>query len=147
MKIILLKDAGGVGKRDSIVEVSDGYALNFLIPRGLGEQATPNKIEELVKRRHQSEMNLSAQRQKLAGLAEKLKGKTLAIASKANDKGHLYKSVTPEMIAKEIETLYQIKVPAESITTRESIRAVGVYELDLALSEQRTSFKLVITAA
>ena len=103
MRVILLKDAGGVGKRDSIVEVSDGYALNFLIPRGLGEQATPNKIEELEKRRHRSEMNLSAQREKLAGLAETLKGKTLAIAAKANDKGHLYKSVTPEMIAKEID--------------------------------------------
>ncbi|HEY4514212.1 MAG TPA: 50S ribosomal L9 C-terminal domain-containing protein, partial [Candidatus Paceibacterota bacterium] len=88
-----------------------------------------------------------AQREKLAGLAEKLKGKTLAIAAKANDKGHLYKSVTPEMIAKEIETLYQIKVSAESITTRESIRAVGIYEVDLALPEQGASFKLEIAAA
>lgn len=147
MRIILLKDVGGVGKRDTIVDVSDGYALNFLIPRGVGEQATPIKIEALEKRKHESEINLSAQKEKLEGLAAKLKGKSILITAKANVKGHLYKSVTLEMIASEIERLYKIKTAAERITVKQAIRAVGTYDASLAVGEQKISFKIDVAAA
>ena len=97
---------------------------------------------------HQSEINLSAQKEKLVGLAEKLKGKALAITAKANDKGHLYKSVTLEMIASEIERLYKIKTPAENITTKQAIRSLGTHDATLAVGgEQKISFKIDVAAA
>src|SRR3990167_6655082 len=90
MKVIMLKDVGGVGQRGALVNVADGYALNFLIPRGAAEQATADKIAQLEKRRASDAVATAERDREWVAHAERLEAKYVTIIAKANDAGHLY---------------------------------------------------------
>ena len=93
MKVIFLKDVAKLGQKGSIKEVSDGYALNFLIPQGLALHATPDKVAAHEKLQSLNAESKAAQKLKLASELKKLDGKRLVIKAKANEKGHLFKGV------------------------------------------------------
>ena len=99
MKVVFLKDVGGVGVRGAIKDVADGYALNFLIPRKLAEQATADKVARV-----QAEMKITAaseaeRKAKGSAWAKELDGKSVVVVAKANEKGHLYKQLSPDAVA------------------------------------------------
>jgi len=125
MKVIFLKDVGGVGVKGSVKEISDGYALNFLIPRKLAEQATPDKVAKV-----QAQMKVVAaeEAQKDARGSEdikKLEGKTITVVAKANDKGHLYKQLSADVVVDAIKKEFAIAISSEAVKFDTHIKEVG----------------------
>jgi len=146
MKIILLKDIPKVGRRYDIKNVSDGYALNLLIPRGLAQIATPQaeksieamKAKDLVERKVQGELLLKN--------LEVIKTLTLNIREKANEKGHLFAGITKERLVEEIIKSARLNIDAESIKLEKPIKEVGEYKVAVEVMGKSAEFKVIIEA-
>ena len=129
MKVLLWNDVEKLGRRGEIVDVKDGYARNYLIPRRLASKPTPSMYKEfeLEKRRQgKVEAKLVAD---ATQVADKLKGiPSVSIEVNTNEEGHLYGSVTPTMIAEALRD-HQLKVEPKAIEIAEPIKQVGTYEV------------------
>ena len=131
MKVIMIHDVGGVGKRDDVKEVADGYALNFLIPSGHAIQATPEKLKQvndrtaLEKRAHEERTNTI-----IKGL-ERLADARVRLVVRANKNGGLYQGLTPAVVASAIQKEYGIVVPPASIRMPE-ITSLGDWNIKIA---------------
>ncbi len=133
MKVVLLKDVKSIGKRDDIVNVSDGYARNFLFPQKLAAEATPGALKEIQRKRaaqdaREAEM-LAEARQK----AEALKGKIIALEVKCGEKGRLYGSVTSAEVAEALEKQHGVKVDKRKIDIGDPIRETGIRDISVWL--------------
>jgi large subunit ribosomal protein L9 len=133
MKVILLEDVEKLGAPLEIVEVAEGYARNFLVPRGLATPATKSAISQLdnmkrVDERRQTRLRGSAQEQ-----AGQLEGKTLVMPAKIGKGGRLYGSISAADIAEEIQTQLGQTVDRKKVQLPEIIREVGVYTVPVAL--------------
>lgn len=146
MKIILLKDVPKVGRKYDVKEVSEGYALNMLIPRGLAQIANANaiakvdalKANDLTQKKIEDELlskNLSA-----------LQSLTITMKEKANDKGHLFAGITKEVLAKEVEKAGRIKIDPESIILSKPVKEVGKHKIQVEVNSKKAEFTLVIEA-
>ena len=147
MKVVLIKDVGGVGVRGTIKDVADGYALNFLIPRGLAQQATPDKIAQVQSQMQAAAATNATRDAHYAALAQKLDGVSVTIESKANEKGHLYKQLSPVDIIAAIKSQYQIDVSEESIHFEKAIREVGEFEVIIKLGSHTARLKILVKSA
>ncbi len=140
MKVVLLKDIKGTGRAHTAVEVKDGHALNFLIPRKLAVPATTQALKGAEARAKQAEeaRGLSAKlvEERLKALAEQ----RTVIKKKANDKGHLYDGVD----AKELGELTQI--PAEAIHLDKPYKELGTFDVPVSYGDNFGKFTLVIEA-
>lgn len=142
MKVILLKDVGGVGKRDALVDVSDGHALNSLIPRGQAIQATPESIRELSLRIKAHTEAGYREESKLKEALLKLRGKEFILKSKANEKGRLFKKVGAGEIADLVaQNGTNIKV---SMLGDVDIKNVGTYEYKITSDDTEAIFKVIV---
>ena len=133
MKVVLLKDVKSIGKRDDIVNVSDGYARNFLFPQKLAAEATAGALKEIQRKRaaqdaREAEM-LAEARQK----AEALKGKIIALEVKCGEKGRLYGSVTSAEVAEALEKQHGVKVDKRKIDIGDPIRETGIRDISVWL--------------
>ena len=133
MKVILLSDVKGVGKKQEIVNVSDGYARNFLFPRKLAMDATPGAAKELEKkqaaeRARETERRLAAEKK-----ASSLRGKVITVVAKSGAQGRLYGSVTGAEIAEALKAQHDIEVDKRKIDLAEPIRTVGETEVIVKL--------------
>ena len=99
MKVIFLHDVPRVGRKHDIKEINDGYALNFLIPRKLVERATEKAVQNLELRKKEIVVEREVQESLLIKNLEELKGQTVTIFTKADEKGHLFKGVNKKEIA------------------------------------------------
>ena len=148
MKVILLKDVGGVGQRNALKDTADGYALNFLIPRGLAVQATPEKIAQL-ERQLAEETKSSAE--KHAGLAAQIKaadGKKIVVRLKANEQGHLFKGVKKDDVARELANVFGALIDADSVVgALPVIKETGEYLIHLAGAGAEAAVTFVVKAA
>ncbi|HIT68956.1 MAG TPA: 50S ribosomal protein L9 [Candidatus Aphodomonas merdavium] len=127
MKVILLADVKGTGKKDQIVNVSDGYARNFLLPRKLAQEATSDAMNA-VTRAKAAEAHREAERKKeAAAIAERLRAKVIRITSRAGEKGRLYGSITSQEIAEALQKQHGVSVDKKKIDLSEPIRTVGEY--------------------
>ena len=125
MKVILLEDVKNIGKRDEIVNVSDGYARNFLFPRRWAVEATPGASREIERKRaaqHQREME---QWQEAEKTAASLRGKVIIVATRCGSQGRLYGSVTAAEVADALKEQYHVSVDKRKIELAETIRTVG----------------------
>src|SRR3954462_1289371 len=111
MKVIMLKDVRGVGQRDTLKEVADGYALNFLIAQGLAEQATPEKLKQLEQRMKSRSAASAAEERSWAQLAEKVENAQIEIKVRANASGHLYEQLSPALVVEAIRSHLQTQIP------------------------------------
>lgn len=147
MKVVLLKDVKGQGKRDDIINVSDGYARNFLFPQKLAMEATAGAMKEIqLKRAAQDAREAEALRQ-AQEKADGLKGKTIELKVKCGEKGRLYGSVTSAEVADALEKQHGIKVDKRKLDLGEPIKEVGVREIGVWLyAGVTTRMKLNITA-
>lgn len=131
MKVILLKDIKGTGKKGDIKEVSDGHARNYLLPKGLAEAATEGSLkthqnnQKLAKKREQK---LLAEAKKLAAQIDKV---SLTIKSKAGEGGKLFGSITSKDIAEQIEREHGIAVDKRKIQLDGGIKTLGSQKIDI----------------
>ncbi len=134
MKVILKEDVKGSGKKGDVIEVSDGYAKNYLLKKGLAEAATSSGINEVHQRKtaeayHKAE-SIKAHRE----LAEQLRGTGVTIAIRAGENGKTFGSVTAQHIAAALSEL-GFEVDKKRILLKEPIKTVGTYEVEVRLME------------
>lgn len=132
MKVVLLQDVKGLGKKGELVNTSDGYARNFLFPRKLAMEANSQAMSELKNReaaeKHRIDMDIAAAK----ASAEKLEGKTVRLTAKAGANGKLFGSVTPKDVAAAIAQQFSIELDKRKVVV-EDIKAFGTYPVEVKL--------------
>lgn len=133
MKVILLEDHKDLGKKGTVANVADGFARNFLIPRGIVVEATPAAMRELQGQKDRER----AREKKLRAQAEKIKSvildKTVVVKVKAGESGRLFGSVTPKDVAAAIKAQYKQTVDRRRIDMNEHMKTIGLYEATVKL--------------
>ena len=133
MRVILLADVKGQGKKDQLVEVSDGYARNYLFPRKLAKPADNQAVTELKNKEAARQHKIDTDRAAAKATAEKLTAVLLTFKVGAGADGHLYGSVTTKDIAERLEKEHGITVDKKKISPSDPLKAYGKYELDVKL--------------
>ena len=133
MKVVLLADVKSQGKKGQVIDVSEGYAKNFLFPKKLAVAAN-NQILTEIKGKEESRLhNIELEKKAAKETAEKLAGVTVKITTKAGTDGRTYGSVTAKDVAEALEAQHKITVDRRKITLAEPIMAFGTYILDVKL--------------
>ena len=146
MKVILTADVKGQGKKDQLVEVSDGYARNFLFPRKLAIPADNQSMTELKNKEAARQHKIDVERAAAKELAEKLTKVIVKIKVGAGADGRLYGSVTSKEIAEHLEKDFGLTVDKRKISLGAPIKAYGTYELDVRLyTDVMGKIHLVVT--
>lgn len=131
MKVILLQDVKGHGKKGDVVNASDGYARNFLLPNKLAVEATSQNLNDL-KNKQQAESNRKknelAEAKKLAEQISKL---DVIVKAKCGDNGKLFGSVTNKEIADTLKSIYNLAIDKKKIVLSEPIRSIGSFQLEV----------------
>ena len=133
MKVILLCDVKGQGKRDQIVEVSDGYARNFLFPQKKAIPADAKATNELKNKEDAKQFRISEDRKAAQQLADKINGIELDIQMGHGQDGRLYGSVTVKDIATALKEKIGADIDKRKITVKENIKAYGNYSAEVKL--------------
>ena len=130
MKVIFLKDVKGSGKKGEIAEVSDGYARNFLIKKGLAEEATAVKINSLNIKKGAEDFHRQEEIKALKEEAKKLNGTQITLKIKCGENGKVFGSVTAKEIADEL-TVLGYTVDKKRVILKDPIKLLGVYAVDV----------------
>ena len=146
MKIILLKDVPKVGRKYDIKDLSDGHALNFLIPRGLAEIATAQALKKVEQYKANEATEKKIQGELLAKNLDTIKTLTITLKEKANDKGHLFAGVTKEMLVAEIFKTAHLNLDPESIRLEKPIKEIGEHKVTVEAMDKRAEFTVNIEA-
>ena len=133
MKVILTQDVKGQGKKDQVVDVSDGYARNFLFPKKLAIVADAKAMNELKNKEASHQHKIELERAEAKALAEKLTAITLKMVCKSGSDGRLYGAVTAKDVADAMQKDHGITVDKRKITIPEPIKSYGKYTLDVKL--------------
>ena len=146
MKVILLCDVKGSGKKDDVLNLSDGFCRNYLFPRKWAVEATPGAVKE-IERKRAVEAKLEAERRAEAEKkAAALKGKTITIEAKCGDKGRLYGSITTQEIAAALTAQHGVTVDKRKIEC-DPIRQAGDYDATVwVYSGVTAKMKVQVTA-
>jgi large subunit ribosomal protein L9 len=146
MKVILLQDVKGQGKKGQRIEASDGYARNFLIPRGLAMIETAEKLNVLNLQEKARIAKLEKEKKEALDTAEKLKSCIIKIPARAGSGGRLFGAVTSQEIADALNEQYGIKIEKNKIIQTESIKSFGPHEVKCKLGfEISCTLNLMIT--
>lgn len=127
MKVILLADVKGTGKKEDIVNVSDGYARNYLFPRKLAVEATSSAMNAIERSKAAEGHRENLRRQEALETADSLRNKGILMTARAGEKGRLYGSITGQEVADALEAQHGIKVDKRKVDLSEPIRSVGEY--------------------
>ncbi|HPD06638.1 MAG TPA: 50S ribosomal protein L9 [Candidatus Bipolaricaulis sp.] len=147
MKVLLTREVAGLGIPGDVVEVKDGYARNYLLPRKLGVVPTPHELARFGQLRSQYEAELADRHTQAQALAEKLAGVELLFTRRVHDADKLYASVRPQDVAKEIADRFGVKIDPERIRM-ETVDTLGEHQAEIQLYEDITAtVKLIVTPA
>lgn len=135
MKVVFIKDLPGRAKRGEIKEVADGYARNFLLPRGLAVLATSETIHSIQTRREQITMHQAQEQEKLKEIAHNIDGKQVILKARAGAQERLFGSVTTSDIAQALSQLVGFNIDKRKIELDEPLRKLGNYEIIIRLSK------------
>jgi large subunit ribosomal protein L9 len=133
MKVILRKDVKGLGKTDDLVEVSDGYARNYLLPKGLAVEANAANISLMNAKKKSEEMKNERELEKARKLAERIREVELVISARAGENGKLFGAITGKDIAEKLKSKFNIDVDKKKINLPEAIKSLGTYEVEIKL--------------
>lgn len=135
MKIILLQDVAKIGKKLDTVEVSDGYAFNFLIPKGMAEMSTPTREKELESKRTEELSKRASHVEEVVKKVKNLKN-PIALEVKANEKGGLFAGLEKEDLLKAIKEQSDIELDKNELVLDEPIKNIGDYQLKVLVGEE-----------
>ena len=135
MKVILKTDIKGVGKKDQIINASDGYARNFLFPKNLAVEANAENMSKLKAKQDSNAFKKSQEKEEAERIAEKLSKIQLRIKVKSGANGKIFGGVSSKEIAENLEKQYQIKVDKKKIDLKETIKTLGMFTIEIKLYE------------
>ncbi|NLM36409.1 MAG: 50S ribosomal protein L9 [Clostridiales bacterium] len=145
MKVILLQDVKNMGKKGDVVNASDGYARNYLFPKKLAQEATPENLHIINQKKENERKKKLEEIEAAQALAEKLKGKEIKITVKSGDNGRLFGAITNKDIADNIKKQYGVDIDKKKVVV-DTIKQTGVYDVELKLyAEVSTKMKVVIS--
>lgn len=131
MQVILLKDVKGVGKKGDIIKAKDGYARNFLLPKGIAKEATTGNLKVLDEQKKSKDKKVQEELTKAKELADKISKLSVKIISKAGDNGKLFGSITSKDIADNLNKQHNIKIDKRKINLKGNIKSLGIIEIDV----------------
>lgn len=132
MEVILKADVKGLGKKGKKVKASDGYARNFLFPKGLAVEANAQSLTELRNREQSNQHKIDLEIAAANDSKSKINGKTVKLTAKAGTSGRLFGSVTSKDVAAEIKKQYAVEVDKRKITM-DDIKSFGSYKIEIKL--------------
>jgi len=144
MKVVFLEDVSAKEKKGDIKDVSDGYARNYLLPRGLALPATPAAIKEAKKITEERERKRARQHDEYVELAKQIEGKELHFKAIASSKGTLHGSITTTDIATELSNLINVDIDRKKIALKTPLHKVGIHEIDVVLAKDASAKIAVI---
>lgn len=146
MKVILKADVKGIGKKGEILNASDGYARNFLFPRGLAMEATEGNLKTLELARAKEVKKKSEELDKAKQLAKKISELTLIIKVKTGENGKLFGSITSKDVSEELKKQFGIEMDRRKIVMDDAIKTAGTFNVDIKVyPEVSASLKIEVT--
>ena len=147
MRVIFIQDVGGVGQRGAIKDVADGYAMNFLIPRGLAKQATADTVKHHEAAQAKEVSERRAQADALAKAVQALEGARVEIPVRATEKGGLFKSIGAKEITSAIQSKVGTILPVEAIALEKPIKQTGEHAVLVKAAGAQARIVVVVAAA
>lgn len=144
MKVIFKRDLAKVGRKNDIKNVSDGYALNFLIPNGYAVAATSESEQKLKREIAEQGAHKKVQAALLHKSLEQVSNASVVISAKANDKGHLFSSIHADDIAKELLSQAKIEITADLIKLENPIKEVGIHKISVVAHGEEVKLNLEV---
>ena len=138
MKVILQQDVKGQGKKGQMIEASDGYARNFLLPRKLAVPATAENVNTMKMQEKAKKAQEAAEKAEAQAIAEKLSGLTVKVVAKGGNGGRLFGAVTSKEISDALKAQHNIDIAKTKIVQEEPIKAFGGYKLKVKLGYEIT---------
>ena len=139
MKVILTQDVKGKGKKGQMIEVSDGYARNFMLPKKLAIEATADAINTMRMNDKATQERIAKEKAEALALSKQLREMTLVVTAKGGGAGRLFGSVTNQEIADALEKKSGIKLDKRKIVISDPIKAVGTYTVNCKLGYEITA--------
>lgn len=146
MKVILLQDVKGQGKKGQMVEVSDGYARNFLLPRKLANEATADALNAYTQANKAAAYRIEVEKRTANELKERLEELQTKIYAKAGTGGRLFGSVTTKEISEALKGQHGIDIPKTKLALDEPIKSFGTYQVKAKLYTEITGTVYVVVA-
>ena len=144
MKVILLKNVKALGKSGDIINASDGYARNYLLPKGLAKEATTANVNELNQKKAAERKKKLQETEEAQKIASELKNKEVKIFTKCGESGRLFGAITSKDIAKALKSQCGVDIDKKKIVTN-AIKQLGTYDIEVKIyPEISTKIKLVI---
>ncbi len=128
MKVVLKQDLKGTGKKDELVNVADGYARNYLFPRGLAVPADKGAVTDLKNKEESRKFRAETELENAKELASRISGATVTVLSKAGSTGRLFGAVTAKEVAEAVNQAYGVELDKRKITLENDIKNYGVYD-------------------
>ena len=135
MKVILKADIKGVGKKDQVINASDGYARNFLFPKNLAVEANNSNMSKLQAKNDANQYRKDQEKEAAKETAKKIENITLKIQVKAGENGKIFGGVSSKEIAENLEKKHNIKVDKKKINLKETIKTLGTQTVEIRLFE------------
>jgi large subunit ribosomal protein L9 len=146
MKVILLQDIRGVGKKHDVKDVSDGYAAHFLFPKGLAEVASAGKVGALAEEKKVHAEHEELVRKRIRTDLAKLQGGTITLSAKGNQKGNLFEAIKETAVKAAIKKEFNIELPDGIIKLSQPIKTTGAHTIEILFEGHSTIFTLDVRA-
>jgi large subunit ribosomal protein L9 len=144
MKVVLLQDISGVGKKWEIKDVKGGYGRNYLLARNLAVLATPGAVKDVELKKEQEAKKKAARRDLLGKSLESLQGSVFVVERKANEKGHLYDAFDAKEISELLKEKLENEIPADCIELEKPIKETGKHKITVSSGDLKASFEIEI---
>ncbi|MBE5946130.1 MAG: 50S ribosomal protein L9 [Lachnospiraceae bacterium] len=139
MKVILLQDVKSLGKKDQIVDVSDGYARNFVLPKKLGLEATPKNLNDLKLKKANEDKVAAEKLAEAEALADKLKDESITLTMKVGEGGRTFGSISSKEIAEAMKKQLGYEIDKKKIVIKDPIKSIGTTIIDIKLHTKVTA--------
>lgn len=146
MKVLLLKNVARVGQRGDVKDLSEGYVRNMLIPKGLAKILTPGELKNLETQKGKIAQATEQKINTIHQMFDRIKGATVTISEKANDKGHLFAAVPFADILTAINAQLKVTLEKDWVNYETHIKSTGVHSIEIAHAGKKVSVNLEVTS-